>query len=232
MEAMVSARSDERVSAAVIGTVMECHDRGFHFLVGAVPEAADAKSQEVSDRWRELSNHWRTYFLMYARRRISKAAAGSSPLTTQVMDFADGGPDVEPTATEGAAVRHLGELMRLGREGKMRYLSDAGMGKSEITRLVELVVGWVNEAGLDRLGELSIFASQSELGPGCVLQAWMDAECRLSLAFLLDGEFVEGSGLAAAYAVSHAAELVLASYEADLVDDDSPLFLVPGDDLD
>ena len=232
MEAMVSARSDQRVSAAVIGTVMECHDQGFHFLVGAVPEAGDAKSQEVSARWRELSNRWQTYFLMYRRRRISKAASGSAPLTTQVMDFAHGGPYVEPTAAEGAAVRHLGELMRLGREGEMRYLSDAGMGKSELPRLVELVVGWVNEAGLDRLGDLSSFASQLELGPGCVLQAWMDAECRLSLAFLLDGEFVEGSGLAAAYAVSHAAELVLASYEADLVDDDGALFLVPGDDLD
>ncbi len=69
----------------------------------------------------------------------------------------------------------------------MRYLTDSGMAESELVRLVELAMAWRHDAGLGRLGELSRFAAQSELGAGWVLQTWIDAEHRVRLAAVVGG---------------------------------------------
>lgn len=230
MEGIASTGSSQHVSAGAMVTVMACHDRGFYFLGGPVSESDDARSREMSDRWREFSDRWWTNQL--SRGQLIMGGLPGSGLDGQIMDLDPGDSHVESAEVVVDAVRHLVELMKLGREGKMSYLCDAGMGKSELTRLVELTVTWVNDAGLDRLGSLSRFAAQWEQGPGFVLQTWMDAERRVRLALLLDGESMGESALAAAYAVSHAAELVLASYGVDLVDDGGVLSLVAGDDLD
>ena len=105
------------------------------------------------------------------------------------------------------------------------------MAESELIRLVELAMAWEREAGLGRLGELSRFAADSKLGAGWVLQTWIDAEHRVRLALLLEGEAVGELGLAVAHAVSHAAEVVLASYWFDLYREDREIVLVPGDEL-
>ena len=59
----------------------------------------------------------------------------------------------------------------------------------------------------------------------------MDAEHRVRLAQLLEGEAVGELGLAVAHTVSLAAEVVHASYWFDLWRDDSEIVLVPGDEL-
>ena len=105
------------------------------------------------------------------------------------------------------------------------------MGKNEAADLVSLVVGWVDEAGLERLDVLSRIAVQRELGPGYVLERWINGRCQLRLALLLDDPAVKDSDLAVAYAVSHAADLVLASYLSDRDSEGDVVSLVPGDDL-
>ena len=134
--------------------------------------------------------------------------------------------------SEEPAVGHLRAMIGMGGDGKLAYLSDAGMDKSEAANLISLVVGWVDEAGLERLGDLSRVAAQRELGPGHVLERWINGRCQLRLALLLDDPEVQDSDLAAAYAVSHAAYLVLASYRSDLNVGDDVISLVAGDDLD
>ena len=66
--------------------------------------------------------------------------------------------ELEPVTFAANAVRHLGALMVRDRDEKMRYLSDAGMGNAEIASLIALVVRWLGEAGLERLGGLSRIA--------------------------------------------------------------------------
>ena len=45
MQAIIRGQSPERISTAVMGTVLECHDQGFHFLGGMVPGAYDEDLQ-------------------------------------------------------------------------------------------------------------------------------------------------------------------------------------------
>ena len=229
MESMVPTGSSQRVSTAVISAVMECHDEAFRLLDSLVRESGFARFQEVYDYWRDLSDRWRT-FRESRGQAISEAAPGSGPVAEGAGNFAGDGAGAESTAEVGA-VRHLREMMRLGDEGKISYLTDAGMAESELIRLVELAMAWRHDAGLGRLGELSRFAAESELGAGWVLQTWIDAEHRARLALLLEGEAVGELGLAVAHAVSHAAEVVHASYWFDLYRDDSEIVLVPGDEL-
>ena len=120
----------------------------------------------------------------------------------------------------------------MGDEGKIRYLTDAGMAELELIRLVELAMSWRHDAGLERLGERTRFAAESELGAGWVLQTWIDAEHRVRLALLLEGEAVGELGLAVAHTMSRAAEVVFASYWFDLCGDDSEITLASGDELD
>lgn len=230
MESMVPTGSSQRVSAAVVCAVMECHDEAFRLLDSLVWGSGFARFEEAYDRWRDLSDRWRTYQDSRGQAR-SDAAPGSCPVDERARDFAGDGAGAESAAEVGAA-RHLVELMRMGDEGKMRYLTDAGMAESELIRLVELAMSWRRDAGLGRMGELSRFAAQSELGAGWVLQGWIDAERRVRLAQLLEGEAVGELGLAVAHTVSGAAEVVLASYWFDLYGDDSEIILVPGDELD
>lgn len=141
--------------------------------------------------------------------------------------------DPEPDDSLAAnAIRHLGVLMGRDRNQRMRYLSDAGMRNQEIATLVSLVVRWLDEAGMERLGILSRTAVDSDLGPGPVLECWINWRCKLDLALLLDATPIPDWELAVAYAFAHASELVLASYWSDGVPDNGALSLVAGDDLD
>ena len=146
--------------------------------------------------------------------------------------YTDIGSGPEPQTLAPTAVRHLGALMARDRGERMRYLSDAGMGDAETASLIALVTGWVDQADLERLGELSQFAVQGELGPGHLLERWITGRCKLQLAMLLAAPDIQDSHLAAAYAVAHAAELVLASYWSAGVPDNGVVAWVPGDDLD
>ena len=226
MQDMISAQSRKHISTAVMGSVLECHDQGFHFLGGMVPNAAFAGFQaHMQADWSGL--HW----------RVDPGYGGDVFVGPPVLSSSDPlrsafAPEAGPEHSEGGAVRHLRKLMAMGRDGKMRYLSDAGMGKETAEVLVSLVLGWLDEAGLERLGELSKVAVQRDLGPGHVLERWINGRSQLRLALLLDTESFGDSHLAAAYAVSHAADLVLASYRSGLGADDSDLSFVPGDDLD
>ena len=223
MEGMDTTGSSERVSAAVISAVIECHDEAVRFLDGLDWESGVARFQEACDRWRAHCG--------LVRGPISEDPAGSGSMVEQAKGLTGDGAGGE-SSVEAGAVRHLRELMGLGDEGKIRYLTDAGMAESELVRLVELAMSWRHDAGLGRLGELSRFAAQSELGARWVLQTWIDAEHRVGLALLLEGEAVGELGLAVAHAVSCTAEVVLASYWFDLCRDDSEIILVPGDELD
>ncbi len=229
MESMVPTGSSQRVSATVISAVMECHDEAFLLLDSLVWGSGFARFEEAYDRWRDLSDRWRAYQDSRGHAKFD-AAPGSGPVAERAGDFAGDGAGAE-SAAEVGAVRHLVELMRLGDEGKIRYLTNAGMAESELVRLVELAMAWRHDAGLGRLGELSRFAAESELGAGWVLQTWIDAEHRVRLALLLEGEAVGELGLAVAHAVSRTAEVVFASYWFDLYRDDSEIVLVPGDEL-
>ena len=226
MRVLIPAESPERVSTAVIGTVMVCHNRGFDFLGGMVPNlnASVADAQTHDD---PSASYWMKY-----PGYVAGGSVGVRSRATRVMVFSGSVGEVEPEGPWGVAVRHLGELMGLGRDGKMRYLADAGMERSECAGLVSMVSDWLDEAGLDRLGELSQVAARWGLGPGHVLERWIDGICQLRLALLLEIETVVDPNLATAYAVSHAADLVLASYRSDVAAGDDVLSLVPGDDLD
>ena len=114
----------------------------------------------------------------------------------------------------------------------MRYLADAGMSNEDINALVGLVTEWLGEADLDRLDELSRGAAEEKVGPGQVLGRWINGHCKLLLALLLDSSTIADRDLAAAYAVSHAANVVLASYLTDSVPEEEDLFLNHEDDLD
>ena len=226
MQAIFSAQSPDCVSTAVIGSVVVCHDQGFHFLGSMVPDTSVASAQVYMQtdpavpRWMFDPGHG-------LDTRDAASALSSSP-----RQFSAPVPEPGPEDLEDRAVRHLRELMRRARDGKMRYLSDAGMDKESSANLVSLVVSWLDEAGLERLGDLSRVAVQRDLGPGHVLERWINGLHQLRLALLLDAESVDHPDLAAAYAVSHAADLVLASYQSDLVADNGVLPLVAGDDLD
>ena len=225
MQALLSAQSREHVSTAVMGSVLECHDQGFHFLGGMVPKAAYAGAQAYI-RGDQLGSHWRP-----DPGFCADLAVGPAVLSSSDLDLSAAASEAGPEDLADGAVRHLRKLMGMGRDAKMRYLSDAGMAKEAAAVLVSLVLGWLDEAGLERLGELSKVAAQGGLGPGHVLERWINGRYQLRLALLLDTEPVGDSDLAAAYAVSHVADLVLASYRSDLDADDSVLSFVPGDDL-
>ena len=223
MQAFIRGQSRERISTAVMGTVLECHDQGFHFLGGMVPDAFGEDFQlhlqaglPIWDRTPEFRNR--------VEVGIGRPVMSSSGPVVSMSD--------DRISVEESAVRHLREMMAIGRDGKLAYLSNAGMDKAAVASLISLVVGWVDEAGLERLDGLSRVAAQRELGPGHVLERWIDGRCQLRLALLLDDPSVGDFDLAAAYAVSHAAELVLASYWSDVGAEAEVISFVPGDDLD
>ena len=226
MQAFIRGQSPERISTAVMGTVLECHDQGFHFLGGMVPGAYDGDPQLYMQAGLPMAD-WTA-----ESEYNVEVGIGRPVMSPPVPAFSTSNYRMSAESAEEPAVRHLRELMATGRDGKLTYLSDAGMGKSEAASLISLVVGWVDEAGLERLDGLSRVAAERELGPGHILERWINGRCQLRLALLLDDPAVEDSDLAAAYAVSHAADLVLASYRSDLDAEDDVISLVPGDDLD
>ena len=214
--------SRDLISTSVMGAVLGCHDRAFHILGGMVhgvlaqnvpldPEAVLPALDKASDfGMREESgiHHLQTS----PRVSIASPWNGRIPL-------------------EQSAVRHLEDMMAIGLDGRLAYLSEAGMDDNAVERLVSLVVGWVDEAGLGRLGGLLRSAAHNGMAPGHVLTRWLDGRCQLQLALLLDESAVGDSDLATAYAVSYAAELVIASYLSDVTPEQS-IALVSGDDPD
>ena len=177
MLGVLSTNPPESVSTAVISSVLECHDQGFHFLGGMVPDVARARAQVYLG-----SDAVVTHRILYSEIEIeitgrpwSKAAfyPDPSPVAT----------DLEPEAVEAGAVRHLGALMGRDRDGKMHYLSDAGLVEGEVASLVALVVRWLDEAGLERLGDLSRIAIGGDLGPGHVLERWINRALYAGLGF-------------------------------------------------
>ena len=226
MLGVLSTNPPEFVSTVVMGSVFECHDQGFHYLGGMVPDLDRVGPQ------------------VYASSNTSVAFVDFSPAVRvtfagSVLSEPAYDDDALPVAAgassetaEVSAVRHFRALMGRDRDGRMLYLSDAGMEKAEIASLVALVVRWLGEAGLERLGVLSRMAVEGELGPGHVLERWISWRSNLDLALLLNDMPIGDWELAVAYSFAHASELVLASYWSDGVPDDETLSLVPGDDLD
>ena len=158
---MVPTSSSQRVSATVISAVMECHDEAFRLLDSLVWGSGFARFEEAYDRWRDLSDRWRTYRESRGHAK-SDAARGSGPVAERARDLAGDGAGAESGAEVGAA-RHLVELMRMGDEGKIRYLTDAGMAESE------LGAGWVLQTWIDagrrvRLAQLLEGEAVGELG--------------------------------------------------------------------
>ena len=227
MLGVLSTNPPESVSTAVMGSVLECHDQGFHFLGGMVPNLIRRPTGVYADT--ETSGALGLVIPEFDFRTTD------GPWYHFTVDF-----DLSPVEVEleqgdtlaANAVRHLGLLMGRDRHQRMRYLSDAGMGNAEIASLVSLVVRWLDEAGMEKLGVLSRTAVDSDLGPGHVLERWINGRCKLDLALLLDATPILDWELAVAYAFAHASELVLASYWSDGVPDDEVIFLVAGDDLD
>ena len=226
MLGVLSTNLPESVSTAVIGSVLECHDQGFHFLGGMVPVVDRAGIQVYvgSDASASVG--------LFAPSSNDKITRGRWFDLGVDYDSSPAEAELEPVTFAANAVRHLGALMVRDRDEKMRYLSDAGMGNAEIASLIALVIRWLGEAGLEKLGDLSRIAVESDLGPGHVLERWINGRSQLDLALLLDATPIGDWELAVAYAFAHASELVLASYWSDGVPDDGVLSLVPGDDLD
>ena len=226
MKDLIRSRSRERISTAVMETVLGCHDQVFHFLGGMAPDANDMGSQFYMQAGSPVA-YWMSEIGLNVDIPIGRSATSPSGPVLSVSD-----DKISVGSVEEPAVRHLWELMAMGRDGKLAYLSGAGMGKTEVANLVSLVVGWVDEAGFERLNVLSRLAARRGLGPGHVLDRWINGRCQLLLALLLDDPSVADADLAVAYAVSYAADLVLASCRSDLESEDEAFSLVPGDDLD
>lgn len=226
MRALIRGQSRESISTAVMGTVLECHELGSRFLGGMAPDANAVGSQFYVQTGSPVA-----YWMSGPGLNVDVAVGRSATsLSVPVLSVGDDEVSVGPVAEP--AVRHLRALMAVGRDGKLAYLSGAGMGKAEVARLVSLVVGWVDEAGLERLNDWSRLAARRELGPGHVLERWINGRCQLLLALLLDDASFGDPDLVVAYALSHAADLVLASYWSDLGAEDDVIALAPGDDFD
>ena len=226
MQALIRGQSRETISTAVMGTVMDCHDQGFYLLGGMVP------GDGAMGSWVHMRTGLPEPYWMVVPDLSEGAGIGRSAMSPSVLELPMSSDEMPVEVEDEPAVRHLRELMALGRDGKLAYLSGAGMGEADSARLISLVMGWVDEAGWERLDSLSRVAAQRNLGPGHVLERWINGRCQLLLALLLDDPSVGDSDLAAAYAVSHAVDLVLASYVSDLDVEDEVISLVPEDDLD
>ena len=226
MLGVLSTNPPDSVSTAVIGSVLECHDQGFHFLGGMVPDVNKGRFYDHVDLAVPV-----VFALGDTEYEVWKADSVRYHATVVPGISATGG-DLEPATLAANAVRHFRELMGRGRDERMRYLTDAGMRAAEVASLLALVVRWLDEAGLENLGVLSRIAVEGDLGPGHVLERWINGRSKLDLALLLDDTPIGDRELAVAYALAHASALVLASYWSDAVPDDGVLALVPGDDLD
>lgn len=227
MQVSIRGQLPERISTAVIGTVLECHDQGFRFLGGV---ALDVDGNDVQPHMEAGRLLWGVSSGFGHDVRVGIGDPVMSP-SLPVFSVSDERVTTEDPEVEPAA-RHLRKMVSLGRDGKLAYLLEAGMDRDTAASLVALVAGWVGEAGLDRLGVLSKFAVEKELGPGHVLERWINSRRQFRLAALLDNPSVRDFDLSVAYAVSHAAELVLVSYWSEIADDGGAISLVEGDDLD
>ena len=181
MLGVLSTNPPESVSTAVISSVLKCHDQGFYFLGGMLPDTTRMHPRVY------LSSEGVVAHRIAHPANDVEITDGLWSETTFYLDPSPVAADPEPAAVEAGAVRHLGALMGRDRDGKMRYLSDAGLVEAEVAILIALVVRWLGEAGLDRLGDLSRMAVGGDLGPGHVLERWIDGRSKLDLVLLLDG---------------------------------------------
>lgn len=228
MLGVLATKPPDVISTAVMGSVLECQDRGFHFLGGMVPDVDRGVPEAYDDS--DVS----VVIRMSRVRLVVEAKSTDVPWSETVLAHEPSAlaSDLEVGTLAAGAVRHFTELMGRGRDGMMRYLSRAGMAKEEEASLVALVDRWLDEAGLERLGVLSRMAVEGQLGPGHVLETWINGRSKLDLALLLDDTHIRNWELAVAYAFAHASEMVLASYWSDGVPSSGVLSLVPGNDLD
>ena len=202
----ISTAAPQLVSTAVVASVFECH-------------------QEAQGLWfTEWTNsgstanelHSRIFFVSHTQPSPNEAT------TRQAIDSDEAVAEAEV---------HLRNLISRSRAQTMRYLSDSGMKKGQISELVGLVAEWLNQDQILRLDTLSRNSAEEVGKPSELFAKWMNIRAIMQLVTMLDQSKLEDHRLAAAYAVCYAMRIASASYRPDTPAESKPLALTPYDDL-